>query len=252
MYRKGHSVVLENLERISLLATGLEKRQELWRSLGCTNHGASEADTNVDATLAEAEYTCSTTTLIAAATEPKGRPSGSRTCTRVIAPWLLFFGFHLSAIASKAEKRTRYSVSFRFRPPWIWPFKRQLKSRMIAIDFAFDQLSTPWRLVPLASPGIVALRVIPKHGGIVSACVAGNVDEARRLFASGRASPYDITPDNLSLLYVGLLLQSSPVGGPADESSGFQYAIESGSPAMVELLVKQGVDVNQTFGLNQT
>ena len=82
-------------------------------------------------------------------------------------------------------------------------FNRKFRSRMVAIDFVFDRLLNPWRLVPVASPGIMPLRVIPKHSDIVSACAAGSVYEAKRLFANGRASPYDVTPDNLSLLYVG-------------------------------------------------
>lgn len=75
---------------------------------------------------------------------------------------------------------------------------------MIAMDLVFDHLSSPWRIIPLPSPGIVPLHVVPRHSEIVTACAAGKIDVVRRLFAAGHASPYDVTPDNLSLLYVGV------------------------------------------------
>jgi len=135
-----------------------------------------------------------------------------RTQARTIVPWLLFIGFRFTIVAAEAATRTRYYVSIRFRFPALLGRR---KAWVLAMDFVFWTEKSTWGVVSMVALGIQPLPVVSETSEIIQACGSGNVHAARRLFARHLASPYDITPRNLNLLYVS---SSSSRGQPSTGS----------------------------------
>jgi hypothetical protein len=72
-------------------------------------------------------------------------------------------------------------------------------------DFAFCVASDPWKVSGLYF-NMLALNIVPDDAEIMVACRRGNLNLVRGLFKAKRASIYDVTPENDSLLYVSTLV----------------------------------------------
>jgi len=98
-------------------------------------------------------------------------------------------GIEACIIASKPEGKSKYYLSLR------WTLASNvLRCRMEGSWACW------WHLVRF--PSLQWQSVVPKDSEIITACEIGNVEMMVDLFSSGRASPNDVTPDNLTLLYV--------------------------------------------------
>lgn len=75
---------------------------------------------------------------------------------------------------------------------------------MLRLDFVWRIVSLPFEISGLYFR-MRGLRTVPENAEIVVACRRGNVDLARRLFQSNRASIYDVTPQNDNLLCVSVV-----------------------------------------------
>jgi ankyrin repeat protein len=121
------------------------------------------------------------------------------------------------------DEQTTYSLSLRSRLPL---------QRIFVADIALRTHTFTWPSFSiLGGGGITVKRLVPEDAEIMKACSAGDIFAIMDLFRKGEASPNDVTVDNLTPMF---------------------FAIESGNSEAVELLIRQGADVNWTFGQNQT
>jgi ankyrin repeat protein len=137
-----------------------------------------------------------------------------------------FYGmlsFHGTMSSMWNDEQATYFVSLRSRLPL---------SRLFVADVALRTHPLTWPSLSILRGGGLAIKhVVPEDAAIMKACSRGDTFQIRELFSNKEASPNDVTESN---------------------STPMLFAIESGNAEAVELLIRQGADVNWTFGRNQT
>lgn len=110
--------------------------------------------------------------------------------------WLAELGLQLILTCYGNSLHTSYFVSGKIGP---W---RRFGLRAICFDLGL-------RVFPLAIPGFSILgaslslrNVVPESSEIILACQNGDTHAVRELFLSRRASPYDVTPENSTVMRV--------------------------------------------------
>lgn len=110
--------------------------------------------------------------------------------------WIAKLGLQLILTCYGNSLHTSYFVSGRIGP---W---RRFGLRAICFDLGL-------RVFPLAIPGFSILgaslslrNVVPESSEIILACQNGDTHAVRELFLSRRASPYDVTPENSTVMRV--------------------------------------------------
>jgi hypothetical protein len=112
-------------------------------------------------------------------------------------PWLRYLGLFGSVVHRWGKAVGTLSVSVRVcLPP---------DDHMLMLDFAWRVVSLPFEITGLYFR-LKTLNIVPENAEIVAACRRGNVDLARRLFQSKRASISDVTLKNETLLCVSSTL----------------------------------------------
>ena len=110
--------------------------------------------------------------------------------------WLWFLGFESKIIRMSSQNSQSFYISASFRLPAL----RGSSSRVLTAQFTLRYYAG-WT-IHIAPPRLSKL--VPENAEIMTSCAQGDIAKVQSLLQSGKAHPLDITPSNLTPLYVSL------------------------------------------------
>ncbi|KAL1987786.1 hypothetical protein VTN96DRAFT_2626 [Rasamsonia emersonii] len=139
--------------------------------------------------------------------------------------WLTWLGLHVIVTTYGNALHKTINITARIGP------YRFLGMRSLCLHLGIRYFSLGGLGLSLLGGALMFKNVVPDTAEIITSSKRGDVQAVRALLDTCRASPHDVTPSNY---------------GP------MQYAIESGSLELVQLLCARGADVNTPFGSYET